>query len=181
MRGTTAPADRKHSAGSRAYRKPTVVARFPSKSPTGVLKDDVSPTIGCGQLALPGPGVILDSVVHCPGHECAHGIRSFCSYRDGYFLRIRTASHIFHSRIRVLMCAWLCLRLSARCVAFRCGRTDMVGNRCEKVVGQSKTENPNLTADEIPSRHSTLSTRQAQPSPFLDTFSVHRPCCKQVR
>jgi len=110
---------------------------------------DFSPTIGCGQSSLLYPGVILDPVVHCPGHECAHRIRSFCCYRDGYFLRLGTASHILHSRIRILMCSWLCLRLSARCVAFRCGRTDMVGNCCEKVVDPSKTENPNLRADEI--------------------------------
>ena len=102
----------------------------------------------CGWLALPCATLILDFLIHYLGHEFAYRIRSFRSDSNGDLLRVGAASHFFHSRIRILMRSWVYLRLSARCVAFRCGRTDLVGNCCEKVVDRSKIRKPTETVDE---------------------------------
>src|SRR5215469_2045736 len=83
------------------------------------------------------PNAISDFLVHCLGHEHAYRIRSFCSHSNGCLLCIGTPSPFLHPRIRILLCSWLCLRLPARCVAVRIGRTSMVGYCGGKVVVRS--------------------------------------------
>ena len=99
---------------------------------------DFSPTIHWIFVLL--PNVISNSLVHCLGHERAYRIRSFCSHSNGCMLRIGTPSPFVHPPIRIFLCSWLCLRLPARCVAVRAGRTGMVRYCNGKVVVRSANE-----------------------------------------
>jgi hypothetical protein len=119
------------------------------------------PTRRTGRLvSLPrSPTIAVDirSLAQCdfrlsrtlPGHEHAYRIRPFCSHSNGCLLRIGSPSPFLHPPIRILLRSWLRLRLPARCVAIRTGRTGMVGNCGGKVVVRSETENAALRVDAL--------------------------------
>lgn len=137
----TAPLQRHMPWGSRGFSE---MARFrqPSSWIFGLL-----------------PNVISDFLVHCLGHEHAYRIRSFCGHSNGYLLRVGTPSPFLHPPIRILLCSWLCLRLPARCVAVRTGRTGMVGHCRGKVVVRSEAQHSALGKTEH------LGCRRVQDSP----------------
>jgi len=109
------------------------------------------------------PNAISDFFVHCLGHEHAYRIRSFCGHSNGCLLHIGTASPFLHPPILILLSSWLCLRLPARCVAVRTGRTGMVGHCSGKVAVSSETENPVLRVDERNSDFGTANLVSSDP------------------
>ena len=126
---------------------------------------DFSPTIHWIFVLL--PNVISNSLVHCLGHERAYRIRSFCSHSNGCMLRIGTPSPFVHPPIRIFLCSWLCLRLPARCVAVRAGRTGMVRYCNGKVVVRSANEIQPPRVDERNGDISAVTAERLRPALVL--------------
>jgi hypothetical protein len=94
------------------------------------------------------PASPSDFLVHCLFHERACRIRSFCSHSNGRLLRIGTTTPYLHPPVRILLPSRLGLRLPARRLAIRTGRTGVVGYCSRKVVVRWDTENPSPRVDE---------------------------------
>jgi hypothetical protein len=73
-------------------------------------------------------------------NDAAESFWAVCGKRDARLLCVRVAQSVVHPRLRGVVLAWVCLRVSARCMAVRLGRRHL-GNSGAQTLGRREAGN----------------------------------------